>query len=56
MELPQKMVLTVLRLGEFLHCFDVLAIFDGNYTTTTLAIGDHDPLQACDDAAMAGPR
>lgn len=31
----------------------VLALFDGNYTTTTLAIGDHDPLQACADAAMA---
>jgi ubiquinone/menaquinone biosynthesis C-methylase UbiE len=31
----------------------VLAIFDGNYTTTTLATGDHDPLQACADAAMA---
>jgi ubiquinone/menaquinone biosynthesis C-methylase UbiE len=30
-----------------------LAVFDGNYTTTTLANGDHDPLQACADAAMA---
>jgi ubiquinone/menaquinone biosynthesis C-methylase UbiE len=31
----------------------VLAVFDGNYTTTTLANGDFDPLQACADAAMA---
>lgn len=30
-----------------------LAVFDGNYTTTTLANGDFDPLQACADAAMA---
>lgn len=29
-----------------------LVVFDGNYTTTTLATGDHDPLQACADAAM----
>lgn len=31
----------------------VLAVLDGNYTTTTLANGDFDPLQACADAAMA---
>lgn len=31
-----------------------VAVFDGNYTTTTLASGEHDPLQACADAAMAG--
>lgn len=31
----------------------VLAVFDGNYTTTTLATGDFDPLQSCADAAMA---
>lgn len=30
-----------------------LAVFDGNYTTTTLASGEFDPLQACADAAMA---
>jgi ubiquinone/menaquinone biosynthesis C-methylase UbiE len=30
-----------------------LAVFDGDYATTTVAIGDHDPLQACVDAAMA---
>lgn len=30
-----------------------LAVFDGNYTTTSLANGDFDPLQACADAAMA---
>lgn len=30
-----------------------IAIFDGDYATTTLATGDFDPLQACADAAMA---
>jgi SAM-dependent methyltransferase len=27
-----------------------LALFDGDYATITLAVGDHDPLQACVDA------
>ena len=36
-----------------LHPGGILAVFDGNYTTTTLATGDFDPLQACADAAMA---
>jgi len=31
----------------------VMAVFDGNYTTTTLATGDFDPLQTCADAAMS---
>lgn len=30
-----------------------LAVFDGDYATTTVALGDHDPLQACVDAMMA---
>ena len=30
-----------------------LAAFDGDYATTTVASGDHDPLQACADAMMA---
>jgi ubiquinone/menaquinone biosynthesis C-methylase UbiE len=30
-----------------------LAAFDGDYATTTVALGDHDPLQACADATMA---
>jgi ubiquinone/menaquinone biosynthesis C-methylase UbiE len=30
-----------------------LAIFDGDYSTTTVALGDHDPLQACAEATMA---
>jgi ubiquinone/menaquinone biosynthesis C-methylase UbiE len=29
-----------------------LAAFDGDYATTTVATGDHDPLQACVDAAV----
>lgn len=31
-----------------------LSVFDGMYTTTSLATGEFDPLQACADAAMAG--
>jgi ubiquinone/menaquinone biosynthesis C-methylase UbiE len=30
-----------------------LATFDGDYSTTTVALGDHDPLQACADMTMA---
>lgn len=30
-----------------------LAVFDGDYATTTVALGDHDPLQACVTAMMA---
>jgi ubiquinone/menaquinone biosynthesis C-methylase UbiE len=29
-----------------------LAVFDGDYATSTVALYDHDPLQACVDAAM----
>lgn len=32
----------------------VLAVFDGDYSTTTVALGEHDPLQACVDAMMSG--
>ena len=31
-----------------------LGVFDGDYATATVAIGEHDPLQACADAMMAG--
>jgi ubiquinone/menaquinone biosynthesis C-methylase UbiE len=37
----------VLRAGGW------LAVFDGDYATTTVATGDHDPLQACADAWVA---
>ena len=30
-----------------------VAIFDGDYATTTFAIGDHDPLEDCANAAIA---
>jgi SAM-dependent methyltransferase len=30
-----------------------LGMFDGDYATTTVALGDHDPLQACVDAMLA---
>jgi SAM-dependent methyltransferase len=33
----------------------LLAAFDGDYATTTVALGDHDPVQACVDAMMASP-
>jgi ubiquinone/menaquinone biosynthesis C-methylase UbiE len=38
----------VLRAGGW------LAAFDGDYATTTVALADHDPLQVCVDAMMAG--
>jgi ubiquinone/menaquinone biosynthesis C-methylase UbiE len=31
----------------------VLAVFDGDYATTTVALGDDDPLQVCVEAMMA---
>jgi ubiquinone/menaquinone biosynthesis C-methylase UbiE len=31
-----------------------MAAFDGDYATTTVSLGAHDPLQACVDAMMAG--
>jgi ubiquinone/menaquinone biosynthesis C-methylase UbiE len=31
-----------------------LAAFDGDYATTTVALGEHDPLQVCVDAMLAG--
>jgi ubiquinone/menaquinone biosynthesis C-methylase UbiE len=31
-----------------------LGVLDGDYATTTVALGDHDPLQRCVDAMMAG--
>lgn len=31
----------------------VCAAFEGDYATTTVALGDHDPLQRCTDAMMA---
>jgi ubiquinone/menaquinone biosynthesis C-methylase UbiE len=30
-----------------------LAVFDGDYATTTVAIGEHDPLQTCVEAMMS---
>jgi len=30
-----------------------LAVFDGDYATATVALGDHDPLQACVDTMMS---
>jgi SAM-dependent methyltransferase len=31
----------------------IVAVFDGDYATTTVALGEHDPLQVCVDAMMA---
>ncbi|MER8765972.1 MULTISPECIES: methyltransferase domain-containing protein [unclassified Mesorhizobium] len=47
---PEKALTESLRVLRPGGC---LAIFDGDYATTTVAIGDHDPLQDCVDAAMA---
>jgi ubiquinone/menaquinone biosynthesis C-methylase UbiE len=41
------------ELFRVLKAGGALAVFDGDYASTTLACGDHDPLQACADAAMA---
>jgi hypothetical protein len=30
-----------------------MAVFDGDYATATVALGDHDPVQACVEAMMA---
>ena len=30
-----------------------LLVYDGDYATTTVALGDHDPLAACTDCAMS---
>jgi hypothetical protein len=30
-----------------------LLVYDGDYATTTVALGDHDPLAACTDWAMS---
>lgn len=48
---PEKALFEAFRVLRPGGC---LAILDGDYATTTVAIGDHDPLQACADAAMAG--
>ncbi|GAA0919097.1 methyltransferase domain-containing protein [Pseudonocardia zijingensis] len=32
----------------------VLAVFDGDYATTTVALGEHDPLQTCVEAMVNG--
>lgn len=45
-----------LALGEtrrVLRDGGLLAVFDGDYATTTVALSDHDPLQACVRAMMA---
>jgi ubiquinone/menaquinone biosynthesis C-methylase UbiE len=36
-----------------LRCDGYLAIFDGDYASQSVAIGDHDPLQDCIDAATS---
>ena len=46
---PERAVAEAFRvLGPTGH----LAVFDGDYATTTVALGDHDPLQACVDAMV----
>jgi ubiquinone/menaquinone biosynthesis C-methylase UbiE len=47
---PERAVEEALRVLRPGGC---LAVFDGDYATTTVALGDHDPLQVCVDAMMA---
>lgn len=48
---PQQALIEACRV---LHAGGRLGILDGDYSTTSVATGDHDPLQACIDAAVAG--
>jgi ubiquinone/menaquinone biosynthesis C-methylase UbiE len=41
------------ELFRVLKAGGALAVFDGDYASTTLACGDHDPIQSCIDAAGA---
>jgi ubiquinone/menaquinone biosynthesis C-methylase UbiE len=47
---PERAVAEAFRVLRAGGC---LAVFDGDYATTTVALGDHDPLQTCVDAMMA---
>jgi ubiquinone/menaquinone biosynthesis C-methylase UbiE len=47
---PERAVAEALRV---LRPMGVLAAFEGDYATTTVALGDHDPLQRCVDTMMA---
>lgn len=47
---PERVVEEAFRVLRRGGC---LALFDGDYATTTVALTDHDPLQACVDAMMA---
>jgi ubiquinone/menaquinone biosynthesis C-methylase UbiE len=48
---PEAALAEAFRVLRPLGC---LAIFDGDYATTTVGLGPYDPLQACADAMMAG--
>ena len=41
------------ELFRVLKAGGALAVFDGDYASTTLACGDHDPIQTCIDAVVA---
>jgi SAM-dependent methyltransferase len=47
---PERAIEEACRVLKVEGC---VAVFDGDYATTTVALGDHDPLQACVDAMMA---
>jgi ubiquinone/menaquinone biosynthesis C-methylase UbiE len=47
---PERVIGEAFRLLRPAGC---LAVFDGDYATTTVALSDHDPLQACVEAMMA---
>jgi ubiquinone/menaquinone biosynthesis C-methylase UbiE len=47
---PERVVEEAFRVLRSGGC---VALFDGDYATATVAVTDHDPLQACVDAMMA---
>jgi ubiquinone/menaquinone biosynthesis C-methylase UbiE len=47
---PERAIEEAFRVLRASGC---LAVFDGDYATTTVALADHDPLQVCVDAMMA---
>lgn len=47
---PEQAIAEACRVLKVGGC---VAVFDGDYATTTVALDDHDPLQTCVDAMMA---
>jgi ubiquinone/menaquinone biosynthesis C-methylase UbiE len=50
---PERALAEAFRVLRPLGSLGSLAVFDGDYATTTVALDDHDTLQVCADAMMA---